>query len=77
LRVKSIDAETIEKKIQPMTGAGKAYRHVALEIVAMLAQRSGDMEKARASYQAIVDDPQSPMGIRARASLMLNINGAS
>jgi hypothetical protein len=77
LRVKSINAATIDEKIQPMTGAGKPYRHVALEIVAMLAQRSGNMEKARASYQAIVDDPQSPVGIRARASLMLNIIGAA
>jgi hypothetical protein len=77
LRVPSIDAATIEKKIQPMTGAGKAYRHVALEIMAMAAQRAGDMDKARSSYRAIVDDAASPPGIRARASQMLNILGAS
>lgn len=77
LRVPSIDVATIEKKIQPMTGAGKPYRHVALEIMAMAAQRSGDMEKARSSYRAIVDDAASPPGIRARASQMLNILGAS
>ena len=77
LRVPSIDAATIEKKIQPMTGAGKAYRHIALEIMAITAQRAGDMEKARSSYRAIVDDPASPPGIRARASQMLNILGTS
>lgn len=77
LRVPSIDAATIEAKVQPMSGAGKAYRHIALEILALTAQRAGDMEKARANYRAIVDDPASPPGIRARASQMLNILGAS
>ena len=77
LRVPSIDAAAIEAKIQPMSGAGKAYRHIALEILALTAQRSGDMDKARANYRAIVDDVASPPGIRARASQMLNILGAS
>jgi hypothetical protein len=77
LRVASIDAATIEKKIQPMTGAGKSYRHVALEIMALTAQRAGDLEKARTNYRAIVDDAASPPGIRARASQMLSILGAS
>lgn len=77
LRIPSIDAATIEAKIQPMSGAGKAYRHIALEILALTAQRAGDMDKARANYRAIVDDAASPPGIRARASQMLNILGAS
>lgn len=77
LRVPSIDAATIEAKIQPMSAAGKTYRHIALEILALTAQRAGDMDKARANYRAIVDDAASPPGIRARASQMLNILGAS
>jgi len=77
LRVPSIDATAIEAKVQPMSGAGKAYRHIALEILALTAQRSGDMDKARANYRAIVDDAASPPGIRARASQMLNILGGS
>ncbi|CAN0522967.1 unnamed protein product, partial [Laminaria digitata] len=56
LRVPSIDAATIEAKVQPMSAAGQAYRHIALEILALTAQRAGDMEKARANYRAIVDD---------------------
>lgn len=77
LRVPSIDAAAIEAKIQPMTGAGEAYRHIALEILALTAQRAGDMEKARANYREIVDDAASPPGIRTRASQMLNILGES
>ena len=77
LKVPSIDADTIRNRIQPMSAAGKPYRHVALEILALTAQRSGDIEAARSNYRAIVDDPAAPTGIRTRAAQMLNILGAS
>ena len=77
LQVPSIDATTIATKIQPMSVAGRAYRHIALEILALTAQRAGDVDTARANYRAIVDDAVSPPGIRARASQMLSILGAS
>ena len=75
LGVPSIDAKAIESRIQPLTSAGNGFRHIALEIVALAAQRSGDMEKAKTSYKAIVDDPVAPPGIRTRAAQMLNILG--
>ena len=77
LKVSSISGETIRKRVQPMTGAGKPYRHVALEILALTAQRDGDADAARANYRAIVDDPAAVTGIRTRAAQMLNILGAS
>ena len=76
LKVSSISGETIRKRVQPMTGAGKPYRHVALEILALTAQRDGDADAARANYRAIVDDPAAVTGIRTRAAQMLNILGA-
>ena len=77
LKVASITAETIRNKIQPMSGAGKPYRLIALEILALTAQREGDLDTARANYRAIVDDPAAATGIRTRAAQMLNILGAS
>ncbi|MEE2997451.1 MAG: tetratricopeptide repeat protein [Pseudomonadota bacterium] len=77
LKVSSISGQTIRDRIQPMTGAGKPYRHVALEILALTAQRDGDADAARANYQAIVDDPKAATGIRTRAAQMLNILSAS
>ena len=77
LKVASITAETIRNKIQPMSGAGKPYRLIALEILALTAQREGDLATARANYRAIVDDPAAATGIRTRAAQMLNILGAS
>ena len=60
LKVASITAETIRNKIQPMSGAGKPYRLIALEILALTAQREGDLDTARANYRAIVDDRRLP-----------------
>ena len=77
LKVPSIGADAIRNKIQPMSTAGRPYRHVALEILALTAQREGDIEAARTNYRAIVDDPAAATGIRTRAAQMLNILGAS
>ncbi|NBP73223.1 MAG: hypothetical protein EBU57_08720 [Alphaproteobacteria bacterium] len=77
LKVPSIDAATIRNRIQPMANAGQPYRHAALEILALTAQREGDIDAARANYRAIVDDPAAATGIRTRAAQMLNILGAS
>jgi hypothetical protein len=75
LGVASIDAKAIESRIQPLTSPGNGFRHIALEIVALAAQRAGDAEKAKSNYKAIVDDPAAPTGVRTRAAQMLNILG--
>lgn len=73
----SIDAKAIEGRLQPLTEAGSAFRHIALEISGLAAQRAGDSETAKKNYRTIVDDPDAPAGIRTRAAQMLNILGAS
>ena len=77
LRSSTIDSKIIADRVRPMTGAGKSYRHVALEIMALAAMKSGDVEAARGHYRAIVDDPAAANGIRTRAAQMLNILGNS
>lgn len=77
LRVPSIDTAAIESRIEPLIRPGSAYRHVALEILAVTAHRAGDIEKAKSRYRAIVDDAAAPPGIRSRASQMLGILGAA
>ena len=77
LKVKSIDEAAIDAKLKPLTVAGNAYRFIALEILAAAAQRAGDSAKAIKLYKQIVDDADAPVGIRSRASQMVNILGAS
>lgn len=77
LRVPEIGRDALVAKLQPLTAAGGAYRHIALEILAIAAQRAGDIESAEANYKTIVDDVQAPSGIRSRASQMLGILDAS
>lgn len=77
LRVREIPPDAISDRIAPLTGPGAAYRHIAQEILAMVAQRAGDRETAVSYYRKLVDDAETPSGIRTRAAQMLNILGAS
>ena len=77
LRVKEIPSDAISDRIAPLTGPGAAYRHIGQEILAMAAQRAGDRKMAVSYYRKLVDDAETPSGIRTRAAQMLNILGAS
>jgi hypothetical protein len=77
LRSSTIDSKIIADRVRPMSGAGKTYRHVALEIMALAAMKSGATEVARGHYREIVDDPAAARGIRTRAAQILNILGES
>ncbi len=77
LRVASIDIAVIESMLASLTLAGEAYRYIALEILAVAAQKAGDIEKAKTHYKSIVDDPAAPTSVRSRASQMLDILGGN
>ncbi len=63
---------TLEARLAPLAEADGGYREVALELIATLALRQGDSTRAREIYTRISDDPNAPVGLRARASQMLN-----
>jgi len=77
LRSSTIDSKIIADRVRPMSGAGKPYRHIALEILALAAMKSGDTQSARGHYREIVDEPAAASSIRTRAAQMLNILGDS
>lgn len=66
------DPATLEGRLKPLSEAKGGYREVALELIATLALRQGDSARAREIYTRISDDPNAPVGLRARASQMLN-----
>jgi hypothetical protein len=63
--------EELTKRLQPLTESGNPWRYSALEITAVLAQRSGDKAKAQEILTGIADDLNAPQGLRQRATEML------
>ena len=69
------DPATLSGRLAPLTTGDSAWRHSALELTALLAQRSGDTAKAREIYTTLADDPNTPRQLRGRAAEMLAVLG--
>lgn len=67
----SADPATLEGRLAPLTVADNPWRHSAVELTALLAQRRGDIQKAREAYQRLADDSATPQAMRGRAAEML------
>jgi len=65
------DPAVLSKRLEPLTAASSPWRHSALELSALLAERAGDMARARQIYAQLADDATAPQGVRARAAEML------
>ncbi|HEY7689096.1 MAG TPA: tetratricopeptide repeat protein [Dongiaceae bacterium] len=65
------DLPEIERRLNPLTVATNPWRFSALELIALSAQRAGDLTKARTIFTQLADDLQTPTGLRARAAEML------
>jgi hypothetical protein len=60
-----------------LTAGNSPWRHSALELTALLAQRSGDAAKAREIYTSLADDPTTPRQLRGRAAEMVAVLGSA
>jgi hypothetical protein len=69
------DPAALTGRLAPLTTGNNAWRHSALELTALLAQRSGDAAKAREIYTTLADDPTTPQQLRGRAAEMLAVLG--
>lgn len=69
------DPETLRSWLEPLLAEDNAFRPSALELTAILAQREGDLAKARELYQQLADDLSAPNGVRSRATSMLAVLG--
>lgn len=66
------DPVALEARLAPLLANDSGYRALALELTAALAMRQDDLARAREIYTQIADDLEAPVGLRARASQMLN-----
>jgi hypothetical protein len=62
--------------LEPLTGANRAFRHSARELLALSAWKAGDNGAARQWADAILADPQSPPGTRGRAEVLSELISA-
>ena len=64
------DAGQLTVRLAPLLQTSSPWRHSAKELTALLAQKSGDIKRARALFRELTDDGSAPPGIRARAAEM-------
>jgi hypothetical protein len=64
-------------KIAPLAKGDGPWHHSALELTALLAQKSGDLKRAREIYTRLADDATAPTNLRSRARALLGSLGGS
>ncbi len=69
--VDSGDRDELITRLEPLMDAESPWRFSARELRALLDLRTGSTEEARRGYEGLVDDPEAPPGIRARAAELL------
>lgn len=65
------EPDALRQRLVPLAAAGSAFRGSAWELMAVLALREGDRNRARDLYTQVSDDRELPAGLRARAAQML------
>lgn len=75
LNTPSPDLAALQQRLQPLLADNNSWRYSAREISAIIANRTGDKDKAKKLFSALTEDRTAPQGIRARAQEMLSILG--
>ena len=66
------DTAALSNSLAPLTADENPWRHSARELLAVIADQSGDRAKARTLFQALSDDATAPAGMRQRAGEMVS-----
>lgn len=67
----------IQGRMKPLDTAEGAFRHSAREILGLAQYKAGDFKAATDTFSAILNDGQTPPGLRRRAELMRTLAAAS
>jgi hypothetical protein len=65
------DPAQLAEEVKPLLHVDSAWRFSALELAAALALRQKNSDVAKNHLKALADDPAAPIGLRRRASEML------
>jgi hypothetical protein len=67
------DSIVIEKRITPLNTISNPWRFSAIEILAIIAKKNGNTQRAIELYKQLAEDSKTPSGIRDRATEVLTI----
>ncbi|MBS9477970.1 tetratricopeptide repeat protein [Ancylobacter radicis] len=65
-----------QQRINPLNEPQGAFRHSARELLGLAQYKAGDYKAASATFTTILDDGQTPPGLRRRAELMRTLASA-
>ena len=66
----------LQKRLEPLTGPGRTFRHTARELLALSAWKAGNMSAAQKWTDMIMADPETPPGTRNRAQILSELIAA-
>jgi hypothetical protein len=67
LLVDTASYDELQKRLEPLTGSDRTYRHSAREYLALSAWRNGNAAAARNWIDTIMTDAETPSSLRSRA----------
>lgn len=71
LLVDTAPLDEMRRRLEPIAAAGRTFRHSARELLALSAWRVNDMTAARQFAEQIINDAETPGGIRSRVEVLL------
>lgn len=69
--VDTADPAALVERLAPLTAENSPWRHSALELTALAAERLGDRTRAGEIFARLAGDPEAPLALRMRAAEML------
>jgi len=73
LLVDTATIEEVEERIGDLAGTGNTWRHAARELLGLTAWRLERFDEARAYFESIAVDQETPRDLRERAQVMLGL----
>jgi hypothetical protein len=74
-----IDAGSFDearRKLEPLTGNDRTFRHTAREFLVLAAWRAGDATEAKRWSDMVIGDVQTPANTRARVEMLMALGAA-
>ena len=66
----------LNTRLEPLTAKDRPFRHMARELLALGAWRTGDSATAKKWFDLIATDVETPSGTRQRIEVLMTLSGS-